>query len=418
MARTRAAKLETRTARLKLPVAKKPVFAKVGPRVGLGYRRTQTAGTWVVRVADGKGGNWTKAFATADDLVDEADGNTIFNFWQAQDRARSIARASRPGEGDDGKPITVVRALDGYKADLEMRGGDSSNVARVRLHLPDTLSNKNVALLTARDLRKWRDSIAGHLAPASVNRTTTVLKAALNLVANHDEFITNRQSWENGLATIPDAEESRNVILDDGAIRAIITEAHRESAAFGLLVEIAAVTGARVSQLRRLIVDDVQGDRADARLMMPTSRKGRGQKKITSRPVPIPTRLVARLAVMTDKPGTDTLLVKSSGEPWRRSDHSRPFRRAAIRAGLDPTEATIYALRHSSIVRQIFAGVPLRVVAVNHDTSVAMIERTYSKYIGDHADALSRAALLDTTPATAVDNVLPITTAPIVNRHA
>jgi hypothetical protein len=58
----------------------------------------------------------------------------------------------------------------------------------------------------------------------------------------------------------------------------------------------------------------------------------------------------------------------------------------------------MYALRHSNIVRQLLAGVPVRVVAVNHDTSVAMLERTYSRHIGDHADALVRAALLDTQP--------------------
>ena len=79
-----------------------------------------------------------------------------------------------------------------------------------------------------------------------------------------------------------------------------------------------------------------------------------------------------------------------------------------MRAGLDPAEVTIYALRHSSIVRQILAGVPIRVVAVNHDTSVMMIERTYSRYIGDHADALSRAALLDTTFAPTDNNLIPI----------
>jgi hypothetical protein len=39
----------------------------------------------------------------------------------------------------------------------------------------------------------------------------------------------------------------------------------------------------------------------------------------------------------------------------------------------------------------------MRVIAVNHDTSVAMLERTYSRYIGDHADALARRALLDTS---------------------
>jgi hypothetical protein len=63
--------------------------------------------------------------------------------------------------------------------------------------------------------------------------------------------------------------------------------------------------------------------------------------------------------------------------------------------GDDEGRLVFYALRHSSIVRQILAGVPVRVVAVNHDTSVAMIERTYSRYIGDHADALARKALLD-----------------------
>ena len=67
----------------------------------------------------------------------------------------------------------------------------------------------------------------------------------------------------------------------------------------------------------------------------------------------------------------------------------------------------MYALRHSNIVRQILAGVPIRVVAVNHDTSVAMIERTYSRYIGDHSDQLARGALLDTTKPGGA-NVVPM----------
>jgi hypothetical protein len=52
---------------------------------------------------------------------------------------------------------------------------------------------------------------------------------------------------------------------------------------------------------------------------------------------------------------------------------------------------TIYALRHSNIVRQLLANVPVRVVAV---TSAAMTERTYSRHITDHADPLARGALL------------------------
>jgi hypothetical protein len=69
---------------------------------------------------------------------------------------------------------------------------------------------------------------------------------------------------------------------------------------------------------------------------------------------------------------------------------------------------TLYALRHSSIVRQLLAGVPTRVVASHHDTSVVMIERTYSKYILDHSDALVRRGLLDVERPPAGDNVLTL----------
>jgi hypothetical protein len=98
MARSvRKAGLETRTARLKLPVARKPVFIRIGPGLSLGYRRNQVAGTWVLRVADGKGGGITRAIGTADDFV-EADGTTVLNFWQAQEKAHSVARSSK-GQG-------------------------------------------------------------------------------------------------------------------------------------------------------------------------------------------------------------------------------------------------------------------------------------------------------------------------------
>ncbi|MBV5324558.1 MAG: hypothetical protein J0626_04420, partial [Rhodospirillaceae bacterium] len=80
---------------------------------------------------------------------------------------------------------------------------------------------------------------------------------------------------------------------------------------------------------------------------------------------------------------------------------SRPFVRARLAAELDVNaiaphtvgEITMYALRHSSIVRQIMQGVPLRVVAALHDTSVPMIERNYSRHIAGQSDAVVRAAL-------------------------
>src|SRR4051812_2729034 len=398
----RASNIETRTSRLKLPVAKKPIFVKVASGVSLGYRRNITAGTWVARVADGKGGNWTKRVANADDFED-ANGCSTLNFWQAQDRAKTLARGG--SDEGDGKPASVAQALDSYEVDLQARGADVRNVARIRVHLSNTLASKAVALLTFRDLRHWREGLSKRgLAPASVNRSANVLKAALNLAADHDTRIATRTAWETGLAALPDAEQSRNVILPEVTVLNIVDTAYQEVGdAFGLLVEVAAVTGARVSQLARLEVRDLQGDRADPRLMMPSSRKGRGRKRIERRPVPITTSLAQRLQMATGaRPADAPLLTKADGSPWRQSDHTRPFQRAVIHAGLDPNAVTIYALRHSAIVRGLLANVPIRVVASTHDSSVMMIEKTYSRFITDHSDALSRRALLETAARTKV----------------
>ena len=171
--RTREAKLETRSARLRLPVAKKPVFVKIGRGVGLGYRRNMTSGTWVIRVTRG-GKDWAKAIGTADDF-DQADGITVLDFWQAQDRARVAANdEGRARAGSDDQPLTISGALDRYAADLKIREGDTANVARVRKHLSAGLAAKSIILVTARDLLAWRDSLGKELAPATINRTATV----------------------------------------------------------------------------------------------------------------------------------------------------------------------------------------------------------------------------------------------------
>ena len=359
----------------------------------------------MVRVADGRGGNWTKGFAIADDHED-ADGAHVLTYWQAQDRARALAR----GNTDDGRPCTVTEALDAYAADLKARGGLVANALRVRHHLPPALASKTVSLLTSRELQRLRDGLVQKIKPSSVNRLFRGLKAALNLAAKHDARITNAQAWKVGLAALPDAHRARNVILTDEQVRALIAAAYAEDSALGVFVEVGAVTGARPSQLERLEVGDLQLDRADGpRLLMPSSRKGRGHRRIDRHPIPIPESLADRLRQAAGtREATAPLLLRTDDTPWRASsaNHRLPFQRAAARAGLGPN-ATFYALRHSSIVRGLLAGVPVRLVAVAHDTSIPMIERNYSRYIGDHSDSVLRRALLDTAPL-AAGNVVPL----------
>jgi integrase len=356
-----------------------------------------------MRVADGHGGNYTKRVGTADDH-EKADGERILDFWMAQDKARALAGH---GAGDGGKPPTVDEALRAYRADLLARGASPANADRIRCHLPPSLAAKVVSLLTSRELQRLRDDMAHKIKPSSVNRLLRGLKAALTLASRHDSRITNPNAWKFGLAALPDAYRARNQILSDDQIRALVAAAYEIDEQFGLLVETSATTGARPSQLRRLEVGDLQADR----LVMPSSRKGRGTKRIERRPIPIPSSLVARLRQAAGgRDASDPLLLRADGRPWSTTtaDYRLPFMRAVARAGLKP--GTIYALRHSYAARQILAGTPLRIIADALDTSTAMLEKSYSALISHHADSVLRRGLLDLAqPATdGTGNVIPL----------
>jgi integrase len=383
--RIRSYSLENRTQRLRLPVRRKSYSVQIAvrPAIRLGYRRNLAGGTWSAMTE-----GWIKGFATADDF-EESNGSTILTYHEAVDRARQLARGS--GEvNSDGRPVTVAEALDRYETDLQARSGCLKNATRVRANLNGGLAAKSVSLLGARELRSWRDGLLSTMTASSVNRTCQAIKACLNLAADLDGRIKNRGEWKRGLAAIPDAAESRNVILADDVVRTIVARAYEVDFRFGLLVEVLANTGARISQARRLVVGELLSDR----LMMPPSRKGGKKKRAERRPVPISASLVRKLQVEAGGRRGDELLFAQAP-----SDHRWQFVRTVKAAGLDPEDVTIYALRHSSIVRQIIANVPIRVVASNHDTSVTHIEKTYSRYITDHTDALTRAALLDSDTA-------------------
>ncbi len=193
-------------------------------------------------------------------------------------------------------------------------------------------------------------------------------------------------------------------------MRALIAAAYAEESALGLWSRRQPLPARECSQLARLEVADLQADRSDPRLMMPSSRKGKGIKRIERKPVPITSSLGSQLRQAAgNRARTDPLLLRTDGAPWQPpiADYRLPFIRAVTRVGLDPATVTLYSLRHSSIVRGLLAGVPTRVVAAQHDTSVPMLERTYSQHILDHSETVARRALLDTARPDAGNVVSP-----------
>jgi hypothetical protein len=56
----------------------------------------------------------------------------------------------------------------------------------------------------------------------------------------------------------------------------------------------------------------------------------------------------------------------------------------------------------------LIAGLPIRLVAELHDTSAAIIEKHYGRFIARHSDDMVRRALIDTSPARSPSNVVAL----------
>jgi len=412
--KVRNSTLESRSARLKLTVRRKPY---TGPSLARGvmllYRRNRTNGRWIVKASDGHGQYWTKVFSDADDF-EESDGRTVLTFFAAQDQAKKLARGT--ADTPESAPITVAGALDDYAADLAARGADVYNARWPQAHLTGALLARPVQLLTAKELKRWRDGLLAKIAPATINRLCNALCAALELARQHDpRRIQNRDAWETGLAGLPDAQRARNVILPAAQVHAFVAAAHARDHALGLLVETLAVTGARPSQVVRLRVEDLHHHPSKPKLMMPKSGKGggrnRSQKRLERYSVPITPALANKLkrAVVGRAPDA-LLLVRADGSSWG-DDPSNRYRsdiRAIVTSiGEDADRVTLYALRHSNIVGMLLRNIPIRVIASLHNTSISQIERNYSTLITEHSDEVSRVALLH-EPSPADATVVPI----------
>jgi integrase len=412
MPRKARSSFETATARLKLPIKenKKPYWERLGPGLSLGYRRNDHAGSWSIRAADGAGGEWLRRIGTADDY-EAANAKDVLSFEQAVAEARRLYRGKDDTEHDPSRPVTLDEALTRYKTDLQARSARTYNADLARTHLVPSLLSKPLALITADELKAWRDRlVAKGLAPASVNRVRACVRAALELAAPNRSHI-----WKVGLEALPNATRARKLIFPDDVIRALVAEAYKHDPALGLLCDVLAMTGMRPIQAQRLRIEDlIGGDKP--RLMVSESAKGggrnRAEKKLQRYPVPITSTLCAKLKQAAKGRADDArLLLKADGLQWSEhpsDDYREAFVEIVRAVGLAP-DATAYLFRHSSITRMLLRGLHTKLVADLHDTSEQMIQQHYGKFIVDHSDEIARAALLHDEPSPKKAMGIPIT---------
>lgn len=410
--------ISTRKARAELQAGVH--WRALDPDIHLGYRKGKRGGRWLVRWYTGHRHYRQETLGTADDFVEDG----TLSFEQACRLGREkVGEERRAGKKTDALPrITVGQAVEKYVQSRDARASaragrpvksDAHRLARIVL-TDAKLSERELRKLTELDLKNWQSRLQSKK-NTTKQRSLSDLKAALNAC-----FCVNRQFLPSDLPlTIkfglklegvdwdtaePVARE--NQILSDEQVRSIVRTAQQidEDGDFALMILILAATGARFSQVARMRVRDAQ--LSEGRLFVPASRKGKGRATSYTK-IPIGSDVAAAISkAAAGRDATETLLQhwryrQVNSLKWER-DYRGPWISAsqmtrkwkAVMASLDIEGIVPYALRHSSIVRGIRVGLPTRLVAALHDTSVAMIERHYSRWITEGLDEFAARAVV------------------------
>ena len=433
------ANLQVRAARQRLRARAEPYWRALEEGRHLGYFKGLKRSRWVARMRVPSGDELvylTYRLALCDDS-EEADGDRILNWSQAKQKAEHwFASQLRAGSKTRIGPqtikleeaatalneLTVKEAVDAYVTMRDARDkarigrAVKSDAHRLKLHVLEgsELGHLPLDSLSEDNLRAWTDGLADMKA-STRKRLVNDFKAALN-----DTYRRHRKVLppdfaiiiRHGLVaqSVPEGEADsgvrENQILTDQQVARLIATSMSldpDGDAARVIILLAA-TGARFSQLRRMQVRDVQCDQS--RLMAPPPRKGKG-KTVSRIRVQVGADVLAALEpILVSRPASATLLERwrhkqTAPATWVRADRgawqtaselTRFWKKVADQENLP--NLVPYALRHSSIVRGIRVGLPIRLVAALHDTSVAMIERHYSRWITEGLDDLAAKAVV------------------------
>ena len=413
--KARDERLDTRTARLTLKPRREPYWRSIQDGRALGYRRAAggRAGTWIARHYDAAGGRKFASIGVADDMLD-ADGATTLTWTQAQELARAWWQQTERDGGRVVAPVTVATAIDDYLIDYRARLGKAEASMRrtINAHILPALGRIEVAKLTFKKIRDWRNGLAN--APARL-RTSTTSRVPNVRVAKGSDALRARRSTANRVLTVlkaaltysfeegkvPSDDAWRRVkpfekvdapkvayLTDDQSVRLVMAC----PADLRKLVTAALLTGCRFSELTGLRVGDFD--------------EGAGLVHVRA------AKAGARTAALTEDgrrffrqetagKARDTLILpRAGGAAWGTNHQFRPLRKACADAKIIPA-ASFHILRHTFASRLAMKGVPMHVIAAALGNDEAICARHYAhlspSYISD--TIRQHAGGLDIVPA-------------------
>lgn len=401
----RAIKLETRSARAKLPARRAPYFVKVAKGLRLGYYRGNGAGTWIGRRYLGTRQYETTSIGIADDTT-AADNVAVFDFWQAQDVLRRWGERGRLADHGIVRtgPYTVGAAVADYLAEIAVEKKPSALKSAQYIYNASVLPKLGhllVEQLTSEQINRWRNELAAsgkrvrtkkyadkparcppptgdnarRKRRATANRLLTMLKAALNRAYNAGRMSSDA-AWRK-VKPFRQVDEAVVRYLRNDDTRRLVNACEED---FRPLVQAALLTGCRYSELVNLTCADFNRD--NDTLTLRQTKGGRSRHVVlTEEGRHLLTQWTAGRAA------NERVFLRSDGKPWGASHQQRPLAEAAARAKLSPAP-TFHILRHTHASMLAMRGVPMGVIAAqlgHQDTR--MTEKHYAhlapSYVAD-----------------------------------
>ncbi|MEO0438640.1 MAG: tyrosine-type recombinase/integrase [Pseudomonadota bacterium] len=400
-------RFSNRTQRFKHLAAEKQYWTPIDEGIALGYRRGKLKSMWYMRHYRGQGKYASRALALVDDYQD-ADGERVLSFYQAQDAAKRLVReaaeADRTLSARGG--VTVAEAVERYLAHYEATS-DKSTAEYRRVFERDVLpplGGLALSKLTRARLVKWRDALISakprnrsrreydpDLPPAELKRRRkataqrkwTMLRAALNF-AFTEGFTASDVAWRSirPLADIAAPPPAR--VLTPAECRRVTAALPGD---FRPLAQATFLTGAAYKELRDTRVDDYMPESGHLRVV---------NTKRRSRLVPL-TEEGQRLfdALTAGRAGSELIFLTTAGEPWRKGQQARRMKQASLEVGIEPP-VTLTSLRDAYGSLLLNSGVKLEVVskAMGH-ASISTTSRHYAHLLQKTVDEQIRGGLPD-----------------------
>ena len=388
--------IQTVKQREALKPRREPYWDRLANGQHLGYRRTESGGTWIAKLRDPATGE--RSMKALGDLpgVDSKD---------QYDAAVKLARKwfEHIGHGGTNNKITFLDVCHQYVQELKDQGRtttaqDTERRFNQYVHPNKQLCGTDITKLTEMQVKSWRRWLrdlptpsGGKRTASGLNRDMVCVRAALNL-ALRNKVVTTDAAWLTALEPAKRADKRRTVYPTRDEIKRIIERADPELATFLRALASVPVRPGALAELRVKNFNQFTNE-----LTIPTDKAGQ------NRTIKLPA-VTAALFKTTDKT-PDAFIFTRYGGQWNKDKWKLPVKVAAIAAGvhvidrepvsIDPakrmskartglkasgkdTAISIYSFRHAAVTTLIEEGLPIQSIANLAGTSPRMIHNNYS----------------------------------------